>query len=162
MMKILLLSVLAFQLSGLFFYPAWAETKAPELTYRIQKVVYTAQQAMEKKEYLKAEQCLWKYFKKHPQKPHYLVQFTMGNVLTLMGKEKEALSYYETSADLYPEYAPTWQNMGKIYFDIKQYEKAGDCLLKTYELVEKKNLHSFIMWLFATSLPKKRKRRGLI
>ena len=133
----LLLSAFSFELSASLF-PAWAETKAPELTYKIQKVVYEAQQAMEKEEYLKAEQCLWKYFKKHPQKPHYLVQFTMGNVLTLMGKEKKALSYYETAADLYPEYAPTWQNMGKIYFDMKQYEKGGDCLLKTYELVEKK------------------------
>lgn len=138
MKSLLLFLALTFLLTGLISRPAWADSKAPKMPLAVQKVVYEAQQAMEKEDYLKAEQCLRQYFKKHPQKPHYLVQFTMGNVLILMGKDKEALSYYKTSADLYPKYAPAWQNMGKIYFDMKQYEKAGDCLLKTYELVEKK------------------------
>jgi len=55
-----------------------------------------------------------------------------------MGKEREALSHYKASVDLYPDYAPIWQNMGKICFDLKQYEKAGDCLLKAYETGKKK------------------------
>ncbi|RZB33453.1 MAG: hypothetical protein SRB2_04006 [Desulfobacteraceae bacterium Eth-SRB2] len=103
--------------------PAWAETEAPKLTPAVRKAVYDAQQAMEKKEFLNAEKCLMKYARKYPQKPHYLVEFTLGNALALMGKEREALSHYKASADLYPDYAPIWQNMGKIYFDMKKYEK---------------------------------------
>lgn len=135
----LLLSALSFQLIAFFCCPALAKSEAPKLTPAVRKAVYDAQQAMEKKEFLKAEECLKKYIQKYPQKPHYLVEFTLGNALALMGKEKEALSHYEASADLYPDYAPTWQNMGKIYFDLKQYEQAGDCLLKAYEVNEKRD-----------------------
>jgi tetratricopeptide (TPR) repeat protein len=119
--------------------PAWAETEPQKLTPAVRSAVYDAQQAMEKKEFLKAEECLKKYIRQYPKKPHYLVEFTWGNALTLRGKEREALSHYEAAADLYPDYAPIWQNIGKICFDLKQYEKAGDCLLKAYETTEKKD-----------------------
>ena len=132
-----LLSAFSFELSA-SLCPAWAESEAPKLTPAVRKAVYAAQQAMEKKDYGKAEEYLRKYVQKYPQKSHYLVEFTLGNALALMGKESEALSHYKTSAHLYPEYAPTWQNMGKICFDMKQYEKAGDCLLNAYKTDEKK------------------------
>ncbi|MBW2119506.1 MAG: tetratricopeptide repeat protein [Deltaproteobacteria bacterium] len=132
-------NLLALSIMFLLCCPAWAETEAPKLTPAVRKTVYDAQQAMEKKEFLKAEKCLKKYVRKYPQKPHYLVEFTLGNALALMGKEREALSHYKASVDLYPDYAPIWQNMGKICFDLKQYEKAGDCLLKAYETGKKKD-----------------------
>lgn len=138
-MKNLLRLAFTFILTGLICCPAWAETNGRELMPEVRKAVYDAQQAIEKKEFLKAEQCLKKYIRKYPQKPHYLVEFTLGNVLVLMQKEKQALSHYEASAELYPNYAPIWQNIGKICFDLKQYEKAGDCLLKAYEADNKKN-----------------------
>jgi len=67
------------------------------------------------------------------------VEFILGNALALSGQDKKALAHYAASADFKPDYAPAWQNMAKIYSDIKQYEKAGDCLLKTYEFMEKKD-----------------------
>lgn len=138
-MKSFLLSALSFQLIALFSFPAWAESEAPKLTPAVQKAVYTAQQAMEKKDYLKAEECLKKFIKKHPEKPHYLVEFTLANTLAVADKNREALPHYRVAADLYPAFAAAWQNMGKIYFDLKQYDKAGDCLLKAYKLNEKKD-----------------------
>jgi len=134
----LLLSAFCFQLIACFCSPAWAETKkTPRLTVAVQKVVYKAQQLIRKNDYLKAEECLQKFVEKNPKNAHYLVEFTLGNTLALIGKEKQALSHYETSAKLYSDFAPTWQNIGKIYFDLKQYEKAGDCLLKAYKIDEK-------------------------
>lgn len=112
---------------------AWAEGEAPKMSSAVHKVVYEAQQQIKKEEYLKAQECLKKFIEKHPQNHHYLVEFTLGNVLALMGKEREALSYYKASLDLYPDNAAALQNMGKIYFDLKKYEEAGDCLLKVYE-----------------------------
>lgn len=138
-----------FQLSALIFElsaslcPAWGETEVPKLTPAVQKVVSETQQLIEKKDYLKAEECLKKFIKKNPKKPHYLVEFTIANVLAMTGKNKEALPHYRAAANLYPAFAAAWQNMGKIYFDLKQYDEAGDCLLKAYELNEKKG-HSLL------------------
>ncbi len=87
---------------------------------------------------MKAQECLRKFIQKHPQKPHYLVEFTLANALAMAGKDKDALPHYRAAANLYPAFAAAWQNMGKIYFDLKEYDKAGDCLLKGYEINEKK------------------------
>ena len=126
-----------FLFAALILFPAWAKSKTPELTPSVQKVVYDAQQLMKKKEYLQAEECLKKFIKKHPEKPHYLVEFTLANVFAVTDKNREALQHYRTAGVLYPNFAAAWQNAGKIYFDLKQYEKAGDSLLKAYELNEK-------------------------
>jgi len=138
-MKHFLLFAFTFQFICSICCPALAENEAPKLTPAAQRVVYDAQQAMEKKKFLKAEKCLKKYISKYPQKPHYLVEFILGNVFALQAKEREALSHYETSAGLYPDYAAVWQNMGKIFFDLKEFEQAGDCLLKAYETNEKQD-----------------------
>ena len=130
---------ICFQILMLHCLVAWAEEKVPELTITGQRTVYNAQVAIEKKEYLKAEKNLKQYIAKHPGKPNYLVEFTLGNTLTLTGRDKEALVHYKASVELYSGYAPAWQNMGKIYFDLKEYEKAGDCLLKKYQLDKSKN-----------------------
>ncbi|MEA1899728.1 MAG: tetratricopeptide repeat protein [Thermodesulfobacteriota bacterium] len=132
-----LLSALSFQLIALLSSSALAESEAPKLTVAVQKVVYDAQQLMEKKDYLKAQGCLKEFIEKHPEKPHYLVEFTLANCLTMFGRDKDALLHYRVAANLYPAFAAAWQNMGKIYFDLKQYDEAGDCLLNAYELSEK-------------------------
>ena len=132
----LLLSALSFELSASLF-PAWAESEAPKLTPAVQKAVYTAQQSMEKQDYLQAEECLKEFIEKHPEKTHYLVEFTLANALAMADNNREALPHYRAAANLYPAFAAAWQNMGKIYFDLKQYDEAGDCLLNAYELSEK-------------------------
>jgi len=131
--------LLLFFLMSLIIFPAWAESEAPKLTPGVQKVVYEAQQLMEKKDYLKAEAHLGKFIQKHPDAPHYLVEFTLANALAMAGKDKDALPHYRAAANLYPAFAAAWQNMGKIYFDLKQYDEAGDSLLKGYEYNEKKD-----------------------
>ncbi len=140
--------------------PAWAEAEAPKLTPAVQKAVYTAQQAMEKKDYLKAEECLKKFIKKNPKKSHYLVEFTLANTLAVAGKDRDALPHYRAAADLYPGFAAAWQNMGKIYFDLKQYDEAGNCLLKAYELNEKKD-SSLLYYAAVSYIMAKKERKAL-
>lgn len=137
MMKNYLLSALL--LIALLSSSAWAESEAPKLTLTVQKIVYEAQQLMEKKDYLKAQGCLKQFIEKNSKSPHYLVEFTLANALAVVDKNTEALQHYRAAASLYPDFVAAWQNMGKIYFDLKQYDEAGDCLLKGYELNEKKN-----------------------
>jgi len=137
--KVFWLLVFTFQLMALFCSPLWAQTKAPKMIPSVQKVVYEAQQAMEKKEYAKAERILLTFIDKHPETPHYLVEFTLGNALSMGGKSIDALLHYKTSADLYPDFSPAWQNLGKICFDLKRYDQAGDHMLKAYEIDEQKD-----------------------
>ncbi|MEA3415511.1 MAG: tetratricopeptide repeat protein [Thermodesulfobacteriota bacterium] len=155
-----LLSAFSFELSA-SCCPAWAEAEAPKLTPAVQKAVYTAQQAMEKKDYLKAEECLKKFIKKNPKKPHYLVEFTLANALAAAGKDRDALPHYRAAANLYPAFTAAWQNMGKIYFDLKQYNKAGDCLLKAYELNEKTE-HSLLYYAAVSYIMAKKERKALL
>ena len=124
-------------LAALILFPAWAESETPKLTPSVQKIVYHAQQLMQNKNYLKAQTCLKKFIKKHPEKAHYLVEFTLANALAAANESREALQHYRTAAILYPDFAGAWQNAGKIYFDLKEYEKAGDSLVKAYELNKK-------------------------
>ncbi len=159
LLSALLLLAFSFELSA-SLCPAWAESEAPKLTPAVQKAVYTAQQAMEKKDYLKAEECLKKFIKKNPKKAHYLVEFTLANTLAVAGKDRDALPHYMAAANLYPGFTAAWQNMGKIYFDLKQYDKAGNCLLKAYELNEKKN-HSLLYYAAVSYIMAKKERKAL-
>ena len=159
-MKSFLLSAFSFQLIALLSFPAWAEAEAPKLTLAVQKAVYTAQQAMEKKDYLKAEECLKKFIEKNPKKPHYLVEFTLANALAVTDKNREALPHYRAAASLYPAFTAAWQNMGKIYFDLKQYDEAGNCLLKAYELNEKKD-PSLLYYAAVSYIMAKKERKAL-
>jgi len=155
-----LLSALSFQLIALLSFSAWAESEAPKLTPAVQKIVYTAQQAMEKKDYLKAQGCLKEFIEKNSKSPHYLVEFTLANALAVADKNTDALLHYRAAADLYPAFAAAWQNMGKIYFDLNQYDEAGDCLLKAYELNEKKE--SALLYYAAVSyIMAKKERKAL-
>ncbi len=131
----LLLSALSFQLI-MSLSPALAESGAPRLTPAIQKIIYNAQKAMEGKDYGGAALILQGFIEKYPKRNHYLMEFTLANALSLSGKDQEALSHYRSAAKLYPEFSYAWQNMGKIYFDLKKYEAAGDCMLKGYNVSE--------------------------
>ncbi len=138
----LLLSVFSFLLLALSFQlsaslcQAWAESEAPKLTPGVQRVVYAAQKAIEGKDYDKAVQVLQTFLKKYPKRNHYLVEFTLANAFSLSGKDKEALFHYRLTVKMYPEFSYAWQNMGRIYFDQKRYEKAGDCLLKAHNAAQ--------------------------
>ena len=117
-----------------FPVPVWSEP--PPVTPLVQGIVYTAQKAIEDKDYDGAVHILQDFIEKYPKRNHYLMEFTLANALSLSGKDREALFHYRSAAKLYPEFSYAWQNMGKIYFDLKKYEAAGDCMLKGYNVSE--------------------------
>jgi len=150
----------SFLLMGILCFSAQAKNKGPKLTFKVQRALYSAQQAMDKKDYSKAEKDLLKFMEKHPQDNHYLLEFTLANVFAFQGKDKEASSHYQEAIKLYPDYAPSWQNLGKVYFDLKQYQSAGKCFLKGYELSEKKDL-SLIYWASCAYIMAKKEEKAL-
>lgn len=131
----LVVMVLAF----LVCMAANSKAKAPDLPPAVQKTVYEAQQAMKQKHYEKARQILEGLLRDNLPKDHYLVEFTLGNVLLLSGMESESIRHFRKATELYPGYGPAWQNLGKTYFDLKQHEKAGDCFWKAFEAGKKKD-----------------------
>ena len=131
----LLVPVLIF----IFYLPVHAGSEGPRLTRTERNILGSAQKAIAKKDYTGAEKVIEDFMRKDRENKHYLLEFTLGYAMTMAGKCKQALTHYQASVDLYPDYVLAWQNMGKVCFDLKQYERAGDCLLKVYELNEKKD-----------------------
>lgn len=109
-----------------------------ELPPEVHRALYKAQQLMNKKEYLKTSEELKRFIHKHPKKNHYLIEFTLGNALAMAEKKKQALTHYRAALELKPDYNPAWMNLGKTYYDLKQYGSAGHALVKGYETSEEK------------------------
>ena len=107
----------------------------PELSVTEREIIYNVQKELENKNYSKAVDSLKKYIDSKNRSPkHYLIYFTIGNALMLSGSDKKAVDYYSTAAEIYPEDASVWQNMGRAFYSIKKYEQAGDSLKKAYRI----------------------------
>ena len=138
MKRLFIFLLICFLCSPALSYPDKKEGKL-KLPPEVHRALYKAQQLMNKEEYLKTTEELKKFIHKHPKKNHYLIEFTLGNALTMCGKKKEAVTHYMAALDLKPDYNPAWMNLGKIYYDLKEYQKAGNALIKGYETGEKKD-----------------------
>ncbi len=120
-------------------FPVSAENRAPTIPAKVQRLVYNAQQEMQKQEYQKAVTTLSGYLVKQPKKSHYLLEFTLGNAYTGLNRIKDARRHYQRATKLNPNYTPAWQNLGKTCFDLELYEQAGNSMLKAYELEEEQH-----------------------
>lgn len=107
---------------------------APEPGYAVQHVLDVAQQEYKKGNKEKAEKVLREFIIEDPEKDHYLIRFMLGNLLAEKGENEEAISQFNLSTMLYPSYASTWLNLGKLYYEDELFERAADCLLKGYRL----------------------------
>jgi tetratricopeptide (TPR) repeat protein len=113
---------------------AAAVERQRSLSEKEQRLVHEAQQILAKKQYGKAQQILSAYLEKHPEGVHYLVPFTLGNALAMGGDAPAALDHYKTAAAIHPNDHAIWQNMGKLYYDLQQYDEAGLSLARAHEL----------------------------
>ncbi|MBN1904052.1 MAG: tetratricopeptide repeat protein [Deltaproteobacteria bacterium] len=130
------------------------EKKSPDLTIHEQEVIFNAQKAIEKRDFTEAEALLQKYFDSNETiKMHYLVYFTMGNVLLLSEKHGQAIDYYKKAHSIYPGDPVIWQNMGRAFYSLKRYNEAGDSLKQAYQLTGTSELalHSATAYLLGGS-----------
>ena len=109
-----------------------------KLPAAVHRVLYRAQQLTSKQDYVKGAEALKKFIHEHPGKNHYLIEFALGNALAMAERKKEAVTHYRAALELKPDYSPAWMNLGKTYYDLKQYELAGHALVKGYETSEEK------------------------
>lgn len=64
---------------------------------------------------------------------HYLVRFTLGNYYMLAEKFNSANTIYRQITLDSPDYIPAWYNLAKSYFELKQYRKAAETFVETYD-----------------------------
>jgi len=89
---------------------------------------------------------------------HYYINFTLGNCYLELAdsskrtaqKKKEnpytiklnyiqkAIACYNASITVKPDFSPAWLNLAKSYYDIENYNKAGSCFLRSFEVSKKK------------------------
>ncbi|WP_148278145.1 tetratricopeptide repeat protein [Desulfobacula toluolica] len=86
-----------------------------------------------------ARQTLLKFNQEYPDENHPYVAYTLANLLVEKDLLSQALAQYQKTIDMCEGYAPAWQNMGKICFDLKKFNQAALAMEKTYELTGRKN-----------------------
>lgn len=125
---------------------AWAQSASkgscPDektLTRNARIALVEAQKLISKKKAALAENVLTEFVQKHPDENHAFVTYTLAACYLDLNKPKPALTQYEKTIDFCPAYAPAWQNLAKICFDLKKYNRAGLALEKAWELTGRKN-----------------------
>ena len=109
------------------------------LTPNARTALVQAQKLITEKQAARAEEVLNKFLQNHPDENHAFVTYTLAACYLDMNKEKSALAQYERTIEFCPAYAPAWQNLAKICFDLKKYDRAGTALEKAWELTGRKN-----------------------
>ncbi len=105
------------------------------LSLEEQRVLYQAQQLMADQKDVRAGEMLSNYLNEQKQNCHYLVPFTLGNALARQGKNSGALACYRLAVQRHSQDAAVWRNMGKVCFDLKQYDQAAEYMLRARALV---------------------------
>lgn len=109
------------------------------LTTQARSALVKAQQLMEKQKNALALEVLTAFVREYPDETHAYVAFTLAGLNLERGRLAEALQQYEKTLELCPAYAPAWQNLAKVCFDLKKYRRAGDALEKTWVLTGRNN-----------------------
>ncbi len=87
----------------------------------------------------KAMEILETFARKNPDELHPYVTFTLASLYLEKDQGEKALAEYEKTVELCPKYAPAWQNLGRLAFDLKQYIKAAEALETAWEIITPKN-----------------------
>lgn len=138
---IILTTFISFLLTNSAFTFAATKEKKKEkpLTNAAVMALQKAQEFQEKDEFQKACDTINKFLTKHKKEDHHYIEYLLGALYLEMDKPKKALTAFENSVKLEDSFCPSWQNIGKIAYDFKDYKKAASALEKAYNLSEKKN-----------------------
>ena len=103
-----------------------------DLSIGATRVLYEAQQLIDRKEYEKAGRILEKFVEKHPKQDHGFIQFTLANTLYFVGDKEQSLARYQAAVKLNPAFGPAWVNLGQVAYDLKRYGLAAEALVEGF------------------------------
>lgn len=118
--------------------PVSAE-RAPSYTPEEQKSLYEAQEAIRAKQFQKARDILLAHLREHPDKPHPLIYYALGNAWYMSGNLRKAYGAYEKGFALAPDSLPLCSNLGKVAYELGRFRKAGEMFEKAYALTKPRN-----------------------
>ncbi|WDN88773.1 hypothetical protein BuS5_01741 [Desulfosarcina sp. BuS5] len=138
----------------IFFYitqsiTVYAGKDAGKIPYSVSSILFKTQQLLAKDKTSEALKLLEDFQAKQPAdlKPggkdpkgyqHYYINFNIGNCWLTLGNIKKASTFYRAAVINNPEFTPAWLNLAKCYYDLEDYNEAGNCFLKGYETAEDK------------------------
>ena len=120
---------------------AKALNKCPDektLTRDARIALVEAQKQIGKNKPADARDTLLKFIRDYPDENHVYVTYTLAGLFFEETRLSKALALYQKAIDMCPSYAPAWQNMGKICFDLQKFNQAALAMEKTFELTGKK------------------------
>jgi len=94
--------------------------------------LYKAQQEMNENRIEKAISMLLAFQKKRPDDNHFLIEFNIGTAYGLLNNYTQAIVHLEKTVALAETYAPAWVNLGKLYYQTKDFSRAGAALEKGF------------------------------
>ncbi|MCD6185939.1 MAG: tetratricopeptide repeat protein [Deltaproteobacteria bacterium] len=127
----------------------YAGENAGEIPYSVRMVLFKTQQLLAKDKTFEALELLEKFQSKQPPglKPggknpkgyqHYYINFNIGNCYLKLDNIKKASAAYKAAVTNNPEFTPAWLNLAKCYYDMEDYNEAGNCFFKGYTTAEDK------------------------
>ncbi len=103
-----------------------------DLSIGATRVLYEAQQLIDRKAYEKAGRILEKFIEKHPKRNHCFIAFTLANALYFVGDKEESLAHYQAAVRMNPAFGPAWVNLGQVAYDLKRYGLAAGALVEGF------------------------------
>lgn len=94
--------------------------------------LYEAQQDMNDGKMDKALEDLLYFQKKRSKYNHFLIEFNIGTLYGLQKQPDKAVVYLERAAALEKSYSPIWLNLGKLYYQMQVFDKAGAALEQSF------------------------------
>lgn len=145
--------VILFTLLVLLFLTAGAQASGQidwkTIPQQTRKILFKAQQEMNKNRFERAIAILQKFQKRRSKYNHFLVEFNIGTAYGFLGDYENAIHYLERAVALETGYAPLWLNLGKLYYGQKAYAKSGDALEKGFRANIKKEPEVLFMAMAA-------------
>jgi tetratricopeptide (TPR) repeat protein len=103
-----------------------------------QRILYRAQQAMDKEEFGKVRDLLSSYLTRHPDTQPALFFLTLGNACFQSADLERAAHWYQKGFDKHPDDVTLCRNLAAARYGLEQFNKAGKLFEKGYQLATPK------------------------
>ncbi|MEA1966773.1 MAG: tetratricopeptide repeat protein, partial [Thermodesulfobacteriota bacterium] len=143
-----------------FYGISFADQDGESLTRNGRIAMVAAQEAQKQGDIKKAEEFLLKFISNYPGENHHFIEFFLANLFIEQNLEKKAFDHLKKCVELSPLYGPGWQNLGKICFDIKEYNMAALAMEKSFEIQEK-NRYMFLFHAAIAHISAKNPQKAL-
>ena len=112
-----------------------ASTRAEgKLSVPQQRVLYRAQQAMDKEDYSKVRETLSSYLEAHPDTEPVLFYLVLGNACYQQGDLGAAATWYQAGLNKHPENLSLCRNLAAARYGLEQFAKAGKLFERAYKI----------------------------